>query len=645
MNKMTTAYRPDIDGLRAWAVMLVVIYHAGIGCVPGGYMGVDVFFVISGYLITNIITREMEQGHFSLLRFYERRIRRIIPALVVMTISILVLGTIWILPVSFERISGSALAAMLFLANFHFWKSASNYFAPASETDPFLHTWSLAVEEQFYLLFPVLFVLLFQLGRRRTVVNVMGLLLVASFVLTLTSYAFAPTATFFFPIFRAWEFLVGALLAMGVVPTTEKRIFAGAGTLTGLSLLVFAAIYFDSTIQFPGWVTLLPVIGSALIIHFGGQSGMVGRVTLSAEPVRRIGRISYSLYLWHWPVFVLAEHYILDHPLGALEVSYCIALSFVLAYLSYRFVEQPFRHGSWFQRSSHLFITVIPMALVAVVSAFVIFFNEGLRQRYPDFANFSISSQTEVDKRIEKIALSNCFEEAISGRRISACYLGPRGEGNAMIWGDSFALHYLTALTEYAFTTPSGKNRGLISFASPQCPPIIGYDPVNLPSCKDINDRALEIMHEMNVDTVVLSANWFNYALVNRVNFADVRDTVAALKAKGLTVVLIGQSPIFNFSAPEEALFSQMLQGVTRSSFGASINRVPTNFNQRLQMSANPDMFFDPTLSFCDKDECQIYEGGNYLFRDYGHLTLQGSRRVIFPLMEELGSERWLARN
>lgn len=603
-------------------------------------MGVDVFFVISGYLITKIIAAETAQGRFSIWRFYERRIRRIIPALAGMLLVVLAASALWVLPASLERVSGSALAAMLFFANVHFWSTSSNYFAPASETDPFLHTWSLAVEEQFYLIFPLLFVLIFRFGRRPLLVS-MALVGMASFSLMLVAYDFAPTATFFLPVTRAWEFLVGSILAMGAVPRPKHRGLASVGALGGLALILAGAVVFDSSAAFPGQITLLPVLGTALIILCADHAAASARLPFELAPIRWIGLISYSLYLWHWPILVLAEHYILHRPLTVAEAAICIALSFAAATLFYHVVEQPFRYASALRRPGRLMAVTTPLAIAAAAFAAVSLGTGGLAMRHPGFAQVSIAPQIAAERGIQRAAYEDCFVRKIEDRQVLGCHLGPRGNPNILIWGDSFAMHYLPALARQASLLDG---HGLISFASPQCPPILGYDPVNLPACKAINDRAFALIKEMKVDTVVLSANWFSYDLVHRVSVTDITDTVRRLQAQGVQVVLVGQSPIFSFTTPEEALFREVQQvGGDRMLIKAAAarNEVPDDYNSILRAQVPANLFFDPTIVFCESNNCRFHDGERYLFKDYGHVTVAGAQAVITALLKQLLDTRY----
>ena len=338
---MAIDYRPDIDGLRAVAVLSVIVYHAGLKWLSGGYFGVDVFFVISGFLITSILYGELRDGNFSILRFYDRRVRRILPALCLVLLVSSFVAVFLLSPMELRSFGQSTTATALFLSNFFFWQEAG-YFAPHADELPLLHTWSLAVEEQFYIAFPIVLWVL-SCGSKFALNLGITILLLGSFALAASFISTSPDAVFYLAPFRIWELLLGAMIALPIVPRVP---FGWAGILSALGLLfiVVAILCFDSTTAFVGPAALVPCAGAALIIHAGrGQEipGFVGRL-LGSHPFRFVGRISYSLYLWHWPIFVFLALYLL-HPLSHPEAIAACLLTFVAAALSWRFVEQPFR--------------------------------------------------------------------------------------------------------------------------------------------------------------------------------------------------------------------------------------------------------------------------------------------------------------
>ena len=330
-------YRREIDGLRAVAVLPVILFHAGLPLFPGGFAGVDVFFVISGYLITTLILLDVEGGRFSIGRFYERRARRILPALFVVMAVTLPLAFLVMLPSQLRDLTDSAAAVAVFLSNFYFL-SQVDYFAPDAELQPLLHTWSLAVEEQFYLLFPLAFVLLWRRGRGLTIA-VLAIVAVLSLMLAAWAAGENPARNFFFTGTRMWELLAGALAAIGLHgrPLRGNGLLAGAG----MAMILGAMLVFDGQTPFPSLWTLVPVVGTVLVIMFAGPGTAVARL-LSWRGFVGIGLISYSAYLWHQPAFALARIYhVAEPPVWAMAALFGATLG--LAWLTWAWVEQPFR--------------------------------------------------------------------------------------------------------------------------------------------------------------------------------------------------------------------------------------------------------------------------------------------------------------
>ena len=335
-------YRPEIDGLRAIAVIPVVLFHAGIESFKGGFVGVDVFFVVSGYLITSIILSDLEKNTFSLIHFYERRIRRILPALFVVSAVCVPIASICLLPTDTVNFAKSLIGVSTFSSNIIFWLD-SGYFDTAAELKPLLHTWSLAVEEQYYLLFPLFMIIAVRLGLRRSL-TILVIIFIASLILANWASLNRPSAAFYLLPTRAWEILLGCFIAFYgsriyriKIPIILQQIF---GTL-GILLIVFSILYFNEETPSPGIYMLCPTIGAALVIIFATKGTFVQYV-LSSRLMVGIGLISYSLYLWHQPIFAFFKYINLD-PLGPTEILLLVALAFILAYLTWRFIETPFR--------------------------------------------------------------------------------------------------------------------------------------------------------------------------------------------------------------------------------------------------------------------------------------------------------------
>src|ERR1700674_821671 len=337
-------YRPDIDGLRALAVLPVILFHANL-FFPGGFVGVDVFFVISGYLITQIIERDLQANRFSVLVFYQRRIRRIFPALFVMFAVTILTAYLFMPPLELKDFGQSLLASSAFYSNFFFFRQ-SGYFAPTSEYAPLLHTWTLSVEEQFYVCWPLFLGVLTKTAKSKWKVPTTVFILLGALLLSAHWVNTHPNAAFYLLPSRAWELALGALLSFPSVSSVLARIprkIASVASLAGILFLGLAVVTYDNLTPLPGFAALLPCVGAALVIAAGVGGPSAGGRVLSLRPLVWTGLISYSLYLWHWPILVFGRM-IANHKLDAAERVSFIVLIFIVAWLSWRFVESPFRN-------------------------------------------------------------------------------------------------------------------------------------------------------------------------------------------------------------------------------------------------------------------------------------------------------------
>jgi peptidoglycan/LPS O-acetylase OafA/YrhL len=340
-------YRPDIDGLRAVAVLCVVLFHVGTNYSNGGFVGVDVFFVISGYLITRTIDREISAGRFSLVAFYERRARRIFPALFAVLGVTFAAALVLLPPADFLRCAQSLIATSLFVSNIFFIGEAQRGLLDGNVPLPLLHTWSLAVEEQFYLIFPLLLTLLTRRASRKERIGLLWLLTLASLILSTVLVKASPVEALYLAQSRAWELLFGVLLALDALPDLRARSLREALGIAGLLLIVAGAVLYTTKTPFPGLAALPPALGAVLVIASGnGASGDGGKTLVSRLLSSRIavglGLISYSLYVWHWPIMTMTD-LLVGHPLTKLQKVAVVALCIGVAALSWRYVEGPFR--------------------------------------------------------------------------------------------------------------------------------------------------------------------------------------------------------------------------------------------------------------------------------------------------------------
>src|SRR5258706_216224 len=392
---MKLTYRADIDGIRAIAVLAIIFYHAGIKIFSGGFVGVDIFFVISGYLITTIILREINENEFSLAKFYERRIRRIFPALFATLLITLLTSALLFSTKEFKDFSQSLLATTLFTTNILFW-SQSGYFDAPSTLKPLLHTWSLAVEEQFYIFFPLLLSFLARYIRPKLNLTLLGIAL-ASFALNIYNLNHDTSGAFYLAHMRIWELLIGSLLATKMIASKINLHIGNLLSLIGLVMLAIPIFLYTNDTPFPGIAASIPTLGTALIIYSGIENKtFIGRI-LSFWPIVFIGQISYSLYLWHWPIIVFARYYAIIE-LTALETAAVLLIIFILSILSWHFIEKPFRQRSFLKNRGIFVYAAIGMVLT-IAAGSAIYLTNGLPNR---FSSRQADIDPNTDVRLKK---------------------------------------------------------------------------------------------------------------------------------------------------------------------------------------------------------------------------------------------------
>ncbi|MEI7431349.1 MAG: acyltransferase family protein, partial [Betaproteobacteria bacterium] len=436
-------FLPHINGLRAIAVLAVMLYHFKIPFLASGFVGVDVFFVISGYLMTSILTsrRHVELGFLqALASFYSGRIRRIVPGLVVLCLSTVVIFGLTLLPSEFNKLLRSNTTALLFVSNF-FFRNQSSYFDIASESSPLLHTWSLSLEWQFYLAYPVILYLLRDRGFS-TKVSIISAVCVGSFVACVFYTTINPSGGFFLPLSRAWEFSIGALVFLyhAVLARHESsfsKTVASTASLLGLAMLAYSLNYLDRS-SFPGWQAMIPVVASALIIADRGDT-LLNRV-LARLPFQILGSISYSLYLWHWPIYVyLVRSVTADDPMTSMQKLLGIIISIGISIFSYRWVETPCRVRGDFWTDRRMFYLFIISCVTSIVFLAVALKTNGMSFRLPDYlVNAEIAMRDQNPRRKE------CFvEREIEPASLQRphCIIGSSKnvESSVVLWGDSFA--------------------------------------------------------------------------------------------------------------------------------------------------------------------------------------------------------------
>jgi peptidoglycan/LPS O-acetylase OafA/YrhL len=616
MSSSSSRYRPDIDGLRAIAVMLVVNFHAFPEAMPGGFIGVDIFFVISGFLITGIIVRELDQQRFSLLAFYNRRIRRIFPALIVVLCATLVLGWMWMLPAAYAQLSADVAASAAFLSNFALlWQSG--YFDVESAKKPLLHLWSLGIEEQFYLFWPLILLLAGRL--RLNILTVAAVIGVASFVLNVALIGSNPVATFYLPFTRAWELLAGAVLACGWSRVSQTGAASNWRAAGGLALIAVAAAILDTHSAFPGWWAVLPVAGAALLLS--APEAWICRTVLASRPLVWIGLISYPLYLWHWPLLVFFG-LIKFAPLTLLERGLIIGLSFALAWLTYRFVESPFRFG----RPRRFKIAGLCAVMVLIVMAGgVVVQGRGFDFRLPP----EIREMASVPTQASQWRVDECLLDLSHKMSFADSCVDRDRRPLIMVWGDSTAGALLPGLRKAQET----RAFGIAQFTSSSCVPALNVDVAGTPNCRAINDKVLALVRDIRPDIVLLHGTWDRY-------LDNVAETVTALKQQtNARVIVLGSVPWWKRGLPNEVLRDFMLHHrlIPERSNRAEADMSGAKLRAKLvPLGAEYISVWD---ALCNADGCLTRIGDSakdISSSDQVHLTEKGSEFLIHAIIDRL---------
>ena len=617
LSSPSSRYRPDIDGLRAIAVMLVVNFHAFPEAMPGGFIGVDIFFVISGFLITGIIVRELDQQRFSLLTFYKRRIRRIFPALIVVLGATLVLGWLWMLPAAYAQLSADVFASAAFFSNIALLLQ-SGYFDIESARKPLLHLWSLGIEEQFYLFWPLILMLVARL--RLSILVAASVIGIGSFVLNAALIGSNPIATFYLPFTRAWELLAGAVLACSWNEVSQTFAASNRRASIGLVLIATVAGVLDTKSAFPGWWAVLPVAGAALLLS--APAAWFCRTLLASRPLVWIGLISYPLYLWHWPLLVFFG-IIKFGPLTLMERELILGLSALLAWLTYWLVESPFRFG----RPSPLKLASLcaGMVLIAVAGGIVVQ-GRGFDFRLP----LEIRAMADVPTQSSQWRIHECLLDLSHEMSFADSCVDRDRRPLVFVWGDSTAGALLPGLRK----AQQVRNFGIAQFTSSSCIPALNADIAGTPNCRAINDKILARAREINPDIVLLEGPSDGY-------LDNVAETVVALKKEtNARVVVLGPVPTWRRGLPNEVLRYFMLHHrliAERSSDAVSSNWPDAILRARLvPLGAEYISVWD---AMCNADGCLTRIGdaaSDISASDQVHLTEKGSVFLVQSIIDQL---------
>ncbi len=621
-------YRREIDGLRALAILPVILFHAGFRGFSGGFVGVDVFFVISGYLITKIILAELEQGNFSIVSFYERRARRILPALFLVMLVCIPCAWFWLLPSDMKDFSQSLVAVPVFASNILFWRE-SGYFDTAAEFKPLLHTWSLAVEEQFYVLFPLFLMLFWQLGKRYILIT-LGLVFVFSLAVAQWAAYAKPAAAFYLLPTRGWELLMGVFAAFYLSQANRKEFgkwISELGGWLGVALIFYAVFAYSKATPYPGFYAFVPVLGTVLIILFATQQTIVGKFVGNKAFVA-IGLVSYSAYLWHQPLFAFARHVGVDEQ-NFLAFVYLSILCFTLSVISWKYVEQPFRDKRKFIRAD-IFRYTITGSLAFVLLGFFVHKLDGKVGRFAEDARYGLL--------LERLRANYGLSKECDRKVVDAESCRTSLQPEILLWGDSYAMHLAQGFLS------SNPNVKLIQSTVSQCAPVFDLAPANAiygaQNCIDDNNFVFELVRRYpSIKYVVLSSQSFHLgrgAVATRdgTKFYDdelvlekLFQTLDKIEAAGLTPVVFSPPPasgndiglcLINDELRRRDKSKCDFQLSTSDQLQSSVK----NGLRRISSKYKVIWLEDGT---CSSGQCESSIDDIFLYRDAGHLSYEGS--------------------
>lgn len=625
-------FRPDIEGLRALAIVPVVVFHAWPAAMPGGFVGVDIFFVISGYLITTLLLQRLAAGSYSIASFYAARIRRIFPALFAMLALVAPACLLLLEPQALREFARLLGATGLFVSNIELYRT-TGYFEGAAELKPLLHTWSLAVEEQYYIVFPPLLALLWRFARRHIGIMLLGVGLVSlAWCLRLMPYD-AELAFYAAPA-RTFELMIGSGLAWwssrsDSPPARPAWVDSGLGW-TALAALVASLLLMRADHAFPGPMALWPCLATAALIWVGATQRAVATRWLSAAPLRWIGAHSFSLYLWHWPVLVLTRHLVLDQP-SPVQAALAVALSVALAWASLRWVEAPVRRSKVAQ----------PVMLVAGASTIVASLGAA-------WALTAVSDQRAAQPGRDAVLRAGASDFSLDRKRCHSsgnrwlnygarCLFGPGSATKTLaVWGDSHGVEIARALGDQA------TDRRVAQLTGSTCPPALGFEPPGRPRCAAVNSALLErLVADTSVDSVLLVARYeFYLDGPGATAFeAGLVQSIQRLHAAGKQVLLLDPVPTYHYPVPA-ALAMRWRRGDELAAQGqmAADYRIRQAASlalvQRLTADGQAERVgLDQLL--CGGPRCKVLEGDASLYFDDNHLSMTGAA-IVAPAVLRL---------
>lgn len=655
-------YRPDIDGLRAFAILLVIIFHAYPRFLRGGFIGVDIFFVISGYLITGIILKGLTQGNFSLLEFYSRRIKRIFPALLVVLISCLISGWFILLSDEYQLLGKHISAGAIYISNF-ILESEAGYFDTSAELKPLLHLWSLSIEEQFYLIFPLLLILAFRLGLNP--ISIILACLISSFLLNINQIENNPDKVFFHPQTRAWELLIGSSVAyinLYFRPTFDKiahhllihqpidkeKSFANILSWVGFVLIITAWISFNiKNILFPSGWALMPSIGAACII-LAGEKAWFNRCILANKTAIFIGLISYPLYLWHWPILSYLQIIEMEKPSSSLRF-FALLLSCIFAWGTYQFIEKKFRYRNHWIIPTGLLISLFLIGLIG----FQVYQKQGYPERLPVYSNWNAGEVGLIPWEKNNLVIQQpCLDKY--GAYVFCLQQNSNKPATAMLIGDSHANHLYPGL----ISKPSLTGGNLFNFGVSSCLPFFNNPDKE---CTPLINKALEMAIETpTVKTVILSSYSGSYVLkqltekktnqqdlwnqltpfikkapkkdIAKIFQSTMRETFQRLLNANKNVIFVIDIPALDFRPSACSQRPWRISGqaskkpcATQRSLIDSKHKKYRDLAFQVLQEFPTIKVWDTIKAFCDQNYCWAIKNDQMLYRDDNHLNETGS--------------------
>lgn len=656
-------FRADIQGLRGLAILLVVAYHARLSFASGGFVGVDVFFVLSGYLITGLLFKELSAtGTVKLRDFYARRARRLLPASSFVLVTTVLVAVLLLSPLEQLTLAPSAIATALYVSNLFFIRQSTDYLASPPDENPFLHTWSLAVEEQFYLVWPTLILVLSKILRsRRACALGMGVVTLGSFALNVWLTGFAQPWAFFGSPARMWEFSIGGMAAVLPVAAASRRLFYECACAAGLAMIIVAAVGFDQTTTFPSVAALLPVIGSTLLVAFGGNSALIAS-SIQTRPMVWLGDVSYVWYLWHWPARVFAEALVPD--LGVRGRVVCGAVSLLIAAASRKLLEDRARFSPW--------LTARPLTTLAL-AVLVTMVTVGSSTMWRSSA--LAASASEPHKRFTQARDDNPIVYAdgchLDYTQVSSpeCAFGDTdSDVTIVLFGDSHAAQWFPALETFA----KADHLRLVSLTKSGCPSVdVGIRDLSLgrryKECEEWRHNSMVRIKEIEPALVVLanSSHYFrpsplarSEAVPTTVNkgarelpiastsadwLAGLERTLHSLEDMHVHTIILRDSPRPGFDGPTclaRLAWRPWLYRDCQFRRDRAIRQDVADAEDIAARTSQRVSIVDISSAICKSEECDIEKGDLVIYRDYHHLTASFSASLAPSLAELLRRER-----